>query len=68
MKDRSTRLCRRAHLSSGQPYRAGPKAGEDTPQRDPKVQTLGDQTKRDFGGSFRARFDSFRPSPTGLST
>ena len=39
-----------------------------TSRRYPKVETLGDYSKGALGGSFRARFDSFRSSPTGLST
>ena len=64
---------RRTHLSNGhtyplnrQPYRAGPKAGDNTPGRSPEVKTFGDHSKGVFGGSFRARFDSFWSSPIPL--
>ncbi len=38
------------------------------PLRYLKFKTLGDYSKGVFGGSSRAHFDSFRSSPTGLST
>ena len=56
--------------STGQPSRAGPKASETTPWRDPKAKTLGTILRgslRIIGGYSRARFSSFRSSLIGLS-
>ena len=63
---RGTALRRRVHLSTEQPYRAGPKSAEAGPKRAPE-DPLGMVPERlSLRGSSGARFASFRSSLIGL--
>ena len=62
-------LIRRVHLPTVQPCKAGPKAGETAPkdalESDPRAPLRG-PFQGDLRSFSRARFISFRSSPTGL--
>ena len=59
--------CRRAHLSSGQPHRAGSKAGGLAPKDAPKPKRPGTIPGTNSRGSLGALLRPARSSPAGLS-